>query len=137
MIRGYKKCFRKKRNSYVGGKVVFIREDIPSWESSIIEGFSDLKVIFVEINLRKSKWLLFALLKSPSFPKEDYFSQVNKALDAYSSNFENIVIMGDINATETDEKLVEFLVDHDLSNLVNFPTCFMIEAIHYNRFDNN
>ena len=37
-------------------------------------------------------------------------------------------MMGDINTTETDEKLVEFLEDRELSNLVHFPTCFMSEA---------
>ncbi|MEE3227845.1 MAG: hypothetical protein VX237_01935, partial [Chloroflexota bacterium] len=47
-------------------------------------------------------------------------SQVNKALDAYGSKFENIVMMGDINTTETDEKLIEFLEDRELSNLVHF-----------------
>ena len=54
MIPGYKKPFRKDRNSYGGGILVFIREDIPSREAPIIEGFSDLEGIFVEINLRKS-----------------------------------------------------------------------------------
>ena len=128
MIPGYKKPFRKDRNSYGGGILVFIRVDIPSREAPIIEGFSDLEGIFVEINLRKSKWLLFATYKPPSLSKENYFSQVNKALDAYGSKFENIVMMGDINTTETDEKLAEFLEDRELSNLVHFPTCFMSEA---------
>ena len=58
--------------------------------------------------------------------KENYFSQVNKALDAYGSKFENIIMIGDINTTETDEKLVEFLEDHELSNLVLFPmVCYV------------
>ena len=67
--------------------------------------------VFVEINLRKSKWLLFATYNQPSLSKENYFSQVNKVLDAYDSKYENIIMMGEINTTETDEKLVEFLED--------------------------
>ena len=118
IIPGYKKPFRKDRNTHGGGILVFIREDIPSREAPTIEGFSNLEGVFVEINLRKSKWLLFATYKPPSLSKEHYFSQVNKALDAYGSKFENIIIMGDINTPETDETLVEFLEDRELSNLV-------------------
>ena len=33
--------------------------------------------------------------------------------------------MGDFNTTPSEEILVEFLDDRELSNLVNFPTCFM------------
>ena len=36
--------------------------------------------------------------------------------------------MGDINTTKTDEKLVEFLKDCELSNLVHLPTFLMGEA---------
>ena len=128
MIPGYKKPFRKDRNSHGGGIMVFIRDDIPSREVPKIQGFSDLEGIFVEINLRKSKWLLFATYKPPSFSKNNYFSLVNKALDAYGSKFENIILMGDLNTTNDDENLVEFLEDRELSNLVHFPTCFMSET---------
>ena len=128
MIPGYKKPFRKDRNSHGGGIMVFIRDDIPSREVPQIQGFSDLEGMFVEINLRKSKWLLFATYKPPSFSKNNYFSLVNKALDAYGSKFENIILMGDLNTTNDDENLVEFLEDRELSNLVHFPTCFMSET---------
>ena len=37
-------------------------------------------------------------------------------------------MMGDINTTETDKKLVEFLKDRELSKLARFPTCFMSET---------
>ena len=128
MIPGYKKPYRKDRNSHGGGIMVFIRDDIPSREVPQIQGFSDLEGMFVEINLRKSKWLLFATYKPPSFSKNNYFSLVNKALDAYGSKFENIILMGDLNTTNDDENLVEFLEDRELSNLVHFPTCFMSET---------
>ena len=78
MIPGYKKPFRKDRNSHGGGIMVFIRDDIPSREVPQIQGFSDLEGMFVEINLRKSKWLLFATYKPPSFSKDKYFSFILK-----------------------------------------------------------
>ena len=39
MIPGHKKQFRKDRNSQGGGIMVFIRDDIPSLEVPLIEGF--------------------------------------------------------------------------------------------------
>ena len=54
MIPGYKRSFRKDRNSRKVGIMVSIRDDIPSSEIVQIEGFSDLESIFVEIKLRKS-----------------------------------------------------------------------------------
>ena len=107
--------------------MVFVREDIPSRMLPTIKGFEDFEGLFIEINLRKSKWLLLATYKPPSLSKEFYFSQVNKALDAFGSNFENIILMGDLNTTDTDETLIEFLEDREFSNLVHFPTCFMSE----------
>ena len=84
--------------------------------------------IFVEIDLRKSKWLLFATYKPTSSSNDNYFFQVNKVLDAHGSKYENTVLIGDLNTTDADEKLVEFLEDRKLSNLVHFPTFFMIET---------
>ena len=64
---------------------LFIREDIPSRKLPTIDGFPDFEGLFIEIKLRKSKWLLLATNKPPSFSKDYYFALINKALDAYSS----------------------------------------------------
>ena len=125
IIPGFKAPFRQDRNRHGGGIMVFVREDIPSRMLPTIKGFEDFEGLFIEINLRKSKWLLLATYKPPSLSKEFYFSRVNKALDAFGSNFENIILMGDLNTTDTDETLIEFLEDREFSNLVHFPTCFM------------
>ena len=41
VIPGYKEPFRKDRNAYGGGIMVFIREDIPSRKLPTIDGFTD------------------------------------------------------------------------------------------------
>ena len=127
IIPGFKAPFRQDRNRHGGGIMVFVREDIQSRMLPTIKGFEDFEGLFIEINLRKSKWLLLATYKPPSLSKEFYFSRVNKALDAFGSNFENIILMGDLNTTDTDETLIEFLEVREFSNLVHFPTCFMSE----------
>ena len=90
-----------------------------------IDSLADFEGLFIEINLRKSKWFLLATYKPPSFSKDYYFALVNKALDAYSSKFENIILMGDFNTASSAEVIVEFLEDRELSNLVHFPIYFM------------
>ena len=49
---------------------------------------------------------------------------MSKALDFHSAKYQNFILMGDLNITDTDEDLFEFLEGHNLSNLVDFPTCF-------------
>ena len=67
VIDGYSEPYRFDRNRNGGGVLIYIREDIPSklladhkFETHDIEG------IFVELNLRKKKRLLFGSYHPPS-----------------------------------------------------------------------
>ena len=71
-IPGFKEPFRKDRNIHGGGIMVFVREDIPSRELTTVKFRENIEGLFIEINLRKSKWLLFATYKPPSFSKEKF-----------------------------------------------------------------
>ena len=58
-INGYSKPFRRDRNKNGGGILIYIREDIPC---KILENHNlpdDIEGLFVELNFRKSKLLLF------------------------------------------------------------------------------
>ena len=57
LIEGFCKPYRYDRNRNVGGVLIYVREDIPS---KVLPqcAQTDIKAIFLEINLRKSKWLL-------------------------------------------------------------------------------
>ena len=123
-IQGFKEPFRKDRNIHGGGIMVFVREDIPSRELTTVKFRENIEGLFIEINLRKSKWLLFATYKPPSFSKEKFFDITCNALDAYGKTYDNVILMGDFNTSDQDEVLLEFLEDNELSNLVKFPTCF-------------
>ena len=84
----------------------------------------DIQGLFIDIKLRKSKWLLLATYKPPSLSNHDYFNHVGKALDFYGVKYKNVIIMGDLNILDSEEVLSDFLEERKLSNLVNFPTCF-------------
>ena len=64
IIDGFSEPYRRDRNANGGGILIYVREDIPSKELNDQTFPKDIEGIFVEINFRKSKWLLFWLLSS-------------------------------------------------------------------------
>ena len=128
-IPGYKKPYRKDRDSYGGGVMVYVREDIPSDILSKHQIDENTEALFVEINLRKTKLLLVGVYNSPSpsyrKPDKVFFSQLSYALDVYSY-FDKFLISGDINinAFNENEYLDDFLDEFHAKNLVKDPTCY-------------
>ena len=72
IIRGYCKPYRLDRNADGGGILIYVREDIPSKQLFKHNFSSDIEGIFLEINLRKSKWLLFGTYH-PQWQSNHYF----------------------------------------------------------------
>ena len=54
-IHGFGEAYRFDRNKKGGGILLHIRDDIPS---KLLESKMTIEGLFVEINLRKKKWLL-------------------------------------------------------------------------------
>ena len=76
---------------------MYVRHDIPTKEVNNIEIKGNTEGIFVELNFRKSKWLLVAAYKPPDVSKADCFDNLTKALDFHSKQYENMILMGDLN----------------------------------------
>ena len=57
-IDGYSTPYRFDRTSHGGGILLYIREDIPSKILKFEPVQNNFEGFFVEINLRKKKWLL-------------------------------------------------------------------------------
>ena len=83
VISGYSEPYRFDRNRNGGGVLIYIREDIPS-KLLADKLRHDIEGIFVELNLRKKKWLLFGWYHPPSQSDEYFFHQVKKGLDMNS-----------------------------------------------------
>ena len=66
------------------GVLIYVRDDIFSKQLNIHVFPEDIEGIFVEINLRKAKWLLFGSYHPPSQSDQYYFHCVGRALDMYS-----------------------------------------------------
>ena len=124
IIEGFSPPFRVDNNKYSGGVIIYVRDDIPSRELKSHTSITNFDGIFFEINLKKTKWLVFGGYN----PHKDYISNfVNKlgpCLDHYMSKFDNFLLLGDFNS-EMSELVMKNVCDtYNLGNLIKEPTCF-------------
>ena len=87
----------------------------------------NIEGLFIEINLRKPKLLLFGTFHSTQAvygsANEDYFKEVGQTLDVYS-NYEKFFLAGDFNAEEEEYCLSDFLYEYNAGNSVKEKSCF-------------
>ena len=77
-----------------------------------------MESVFIERNLRRTKWLIFGTYCPPSQPEEYFFKHVGYALDSYRQTYEKIFLAAGFNAEETEPYLSEFLTSYDSKSLV-------------------
>ena len=58
LMDGVTPLYRMDRNANGGGIALYVREDIPSRQIFFKNDDNDTEHFFVEINLRKKKWLI-------------------------------------------------------------------------------
>ena len=123
-IDGFSIPFRLDRNKFAGGVLIYVRKDIPCKEliqHKLPENIDDL---FIEINLRKQKFLLFGGYRSPRQEAEYFLKHLNFSLDPYRQTYDRFILIGEFNLNETDPLMSEFLHNNDSKNLVKENTCF-------------
>ena len=134
LIEGFKTPYRHDRNKNGGGIMIYVREDIPS---KILEkhqfpgvafdhndSLGPIEGIFLEINLKKSKWLIFGSYHRPKQNDDYYFDHVTHALDFYARSYDKFLLAGDFNSEEHQLSLNSFLNQQNSKNLVKDKTCF-------------
>ena len=126
-MNGFSLPYRLDRNCNGGGVMIFVREDIPSKLLTKHNFPSDVEGLFVELNFRKSKWLLCGTYHPPAQNDQYFFNCIDKALDTYS-NYDNVLLAGDFNAEDDEPCLSNFLYQHDLYIVVNDITLLMISG---------
>ena len=123
-IDGYSLPFRYDGNSFGGGVIIFVREDIPCRELFAHMTSFNIEGIFLEINLRKSKWLLFGGYNPSKSFITDFLKQLGTSLDIYLSKYDNVLLLGDFNSESIEPAMVDFEKIYNLKNLIKEPTCF-------------
>ncbi len=122
-IEGYSEPIRFNRNCHGGGIICFLRDDLPCKELPHTLPI-DVEGIFIELTLRKTKWLLMGGYNPHKGSISYYLSHVSKQLDKFLPNYENILILGDLNSTIRENDMQNFCEMYNLKNLINEPTCY-------------
>ena len=122
LIPGYTKPYRMNRNKMGGGIMIYVKENIPSKEVKKHKFVKKVEGMFIEINLRKTKLLLFGTYHSThieyGLSDDDFLEQINLALDVYS-NYDKFLLAGDFNMEEEESALRDFLNEHNALNIAN------------------
>ena len=86
LLNGFCKPYRLDGSSNRGGILQYVQGDIPSWLLTDYKIKDNLELFFVEVNIRKKKWLLgcsYNLHKNNIF---NHLHHLNKGLDVYLKN---------------------------------------------------
>ena len=123
-MEGYALPFRLDRCADGGGILIYIREDIPCKElkSHAIE--LNFKGIFLEINLRKCKWLLLDGYNYNKANIDTFLGHLEPILDYHMTKLENFLLLGDFNSEMKEACMNEFCETYNLKNLIDSPMCF-------------
>ena len=120
-LHGFSEPYRLDRNGNGGGILVFIREDIPS---KLIELQMEIEGFFVELNLKRKKWLLCCSY-NPKFSQISFhLNKLGKNLDTLTSKYDNIILSGAFNTELTYTALSNFCKISNSKNLFKDKTCF-------------
>ena len=76
-MEGYTQPFRRDRNINGGGILIYVKEGIPSQELKMTPIVENLEGIFLEINLRKTKWLLFGGYNNCKSNINEFLNSIN------------------------------------------------------------
>ena len=104
--------------------MIYIKDNLPCRQITFDTQPNDIECIFLELNLRKQKWLIIGAY-NPRKENITYFlGHVSKNLDKIMSKYENLLILGDFNSAMSEEAMKEFCQLYDLENLIKEPTCY-------------
>ena len=116
---------RADRNGNGGGILIYVREDIPCREIEKKHSTErNLEGIFLELNLRKSKILLFGGYNYNKSNIHTFLGNLGKILDRHLSKFEHFLLVGDFNSEIHESSISNFCDTYNLKNIINEPTCY-------------
>ena len=122
-LNTFSKPYRLDRSSNGGGILLYVRDDIPS---PLLADYkiNNLELFFIEVNIRNKEWLLGCFYNPHKSNISNHLHHLNEDLDLYLKNYDNILIMGDLNSEVSENCLNSFCNVNSLKTLNRGPTCF-------------
>ena len=88
--------FRRDRNNYGGGKIVYIKEGIISKRLNKLEG-TNMESICIELTISNIRWCILFIYRPPNNNKNNFFIELHFLLSEIILKYENFMIIGDLN----------------------------------------
>ena len=123
LMEGFQLPFREDRTDRGGGLLLYVNEDIPCKRISV-NFMSNIETIFLEINLKKRKWLLLGIYNPHKEMTNNFLTGIGHKLNELSLKYENIIILGDFNSEMCEDVMQVFCTTYNFKCLVKEPTCF-------------
>ena len=123
IIDGFHLPYRKDRDGRGGSLLLYVRDYIPSMKINV-NFYSTIEAIVIEINLRKTKWLLIGSYSPHKSMIDSHLNIICMGLDELHQKYENFIIIGDLNSEMSENSMDDFCCIYNLKNLINKPTCF-------------
>ena len=124
LIKGFSVPYRLDHTAKEGGILIYIREDIPSKLIKDVTFDKPFEGFLIEINLRSKKWLFECPYNPHRGNITPHFRNISTELDKLSTDYENVIILGDFNVEVEEQNLPNFMSVHNLKTLINQKTCF-------------
>ena len=113
--------YRRDRNINGGGITLYVREDIPS---SLLKIDTSIAALYVEINVRKKKWLIGYSYNPHKGLIGKHLTEIGKDLGIFSANYDNFILLGDFNSEPKEQYVKDFCHVYKCKNIIIENTCF-------------
>ena len=124
-MQGYAPPFRLDRKTNGGGGVlIYVRNDIACRELKTTLPVENIEGIFIELNLKRSKWLVFGGYNPSKDNISNFVTRIVPIIDYHMPKYDNFLLLGDFNSEMQEHAMKEFSEIYNLSNLIKDPTCF-------------
>ena len=123
-IPGFKTPYRLDVTSKSGGLLVYVNEQIISRELKNLSLPKDIQAIPIELNFRKSKWLLLPLYRPPDQDKAYFVEQLQRIPDFHNKSSQQLLVIGDFNMITSNPILSSYIENNGMYSLLKTPTCF-------------
>ena len=124
LLNRFSKPYRLDRDENGGGIISYVSENITSRSLDIPSTSVGIECIFIEINLRKTKWLIGGAYIPNKNLVPIHLQKNSYAIDYYLVKYDNLLIMGDFNCEMKEREMQIFCDSYSLNNLIKSPTCF-------------
>ena len=123
------KAFRNDRNASGGGLMAYVRSNLPARRRPDLELQRPIETIVLDVIISDRKWAVIGVYRPPSVDNKLFADIFTKGIDKISTQYDNIMVAGDLNYDCLDSSKSKILTDicdiFDFTNLVKATTCFM------------